>query len=69
MCFLQISPTTKSSAGTRKRANSVYFSDKAGRANGMYFDKKGNLVACSDEDNQVWSFDKNGKPTILVKRL
>ncbi|WP_225865583.1 SMP-30/gluconolactonase/LRE family protein [Dyadobacter aurulentus] len=43
------------------------FSDHAGRANGMYFDKKGNLVACSDEDNQVWSFDKNGKPTVLVK--
>ncbi|MCE6990796.1 SMP-30/gluconolactonase/LRE family protein [Dyadobacter sp. CY323] len=42
------------------------FSDNAGRANGMYFDKKGNLVACSDEDNQVWSFDKNGKPTVLV---
>ncbi len=43
------------------------FSDNAGRANGMYFDKKGNLVACSDEENQVWSFDKNGKPTVLVK--
>lgn len=43
------------------------FSDNAGRANGMYFDNKGNLVACSDEDNQVWSFDKNGKPTVLVK--
>lgn len=43
------------------------FSDNAGRANGMYFDKKGNLIACSDEDNQVWSFDKNGKPTVLVK--
>jgi gluconolactonase len=43
------------------------FSDKAGRANGMYFDKKGNLVACSDEENQVWSFDKKGNPTILVK--
>ncbi len=43
------------------------FSDKAGRANGMYFDKKGNLVACSDEDNQVWSFDKKGNPTVLVK--
>jgi gluconolactonase len=43
------------------------FSDNAGRANGMYFDKKGNLVACSDEENQVWSFDKNGKATVLVK--
>jgi gluconolactonase len=43
------------------------FSDQSGRANGMYFDAKGNLVACSDEENQVWSFDKNGKPTVLVK--
>ena len=43
------------------------FSDNAGRSNGMYFDKKGNLVACADEDNQVWSFDKNGKATVLVK--
>lgn len=42
------------------------FSNQSGRANGMYFDKKGNLVACSDEDNQVWSFDKNGKHTVLV---
>ncbi|TLU91609.1 SMP-30/gluconolactonase/LRE family protein [Dyadobacter sediminis] len=42
------------------------FSDSPGRANGMYFDNKGNLVACSDEENQVWSFDKNGKPTVLV---
>lgn len=43
------------------------FSDKAGRANGMYFDKKGNLIACSDEENQVWSFDKKSNPTVLVK--
>lgn len=43
------------------------FSDQSGRANGMYFDQKGNLVACSDEENQVWSFDKQGKPTVLVK--
>ena len=43
------------------------FSDNAGRSNGMYFDKKGSLVACADEDNQVWSFDKNGKATVLVK--
>ncbi|MCF0058110.1 SMP-30/gluconolactonase/LRE family protein [Dyadobacter sp. CY356] len=43
------------------------FSENSGRANGMYFDKKGNLVACSDEDNQVWSFDKIGNHTVLVK--
>jgi gluconolactonase len=43
------------------------FSDKSGRANGMYFDKNGNLVSCSDEDNQVWSFDKKGNHTVLLK--
>ena len=43
------------------------FSEKSGRANGMYFDKNGNLIACSDEDNQVWSFDKKGNHTVLVK--
>jgi gluconolactonase len=43
------------------------FSDQAGRSNGMYFDKKGNLVTCADEENQVWSFDKKGNHTVLVK--
>nr|WP_310590430.1 SMP-30/gluconolactonase/LRE family protein [Dyadobacter sp. NIV53] len=43
------------------------FSDHAGRSNGMYFDAKGNLVSCADEDNQVWSFDKKGKAIVLVK--
>ncbi|CAG5005409.1 Gluconolactonase [Dyadobacter sp. CECT 9275] len=43
------------------------FSDAAGRSNGMYFDKKGNLITCADENNQIWSFDKNGKATVLVK--
>lgn len=43
------------------------FSDQAGRSNGMYFDKKGNLVSCADEDNQVWVFDKKGNHKVLVK--
>lgn len=43
------------------------FSDQAGRSNGMYFDKKGNLITCADEDNQVWSFDKKGNHKVLVK--
>src|SRR3990170_3339916 len=31
------------------------FMDSAGRSNGMYFDKKGNLLSCADEHNQLWS--------------
>lgn len=38
-----------------------------GRANGLYFDKKGNLISCSDEKNELWSIDPAGKVTILIK--
>jgi gluconolactonase len=43
------------------------FLDKAGRANGLFFDKEGNLYACADEQNQLWMIDKDGKVTVLVK--
>lgn len=52
------------SAGTGELST---FSDKTGRSNGLYFDKAGNLIAAADQDNQLWSFDKSGKPTVLVK--
>jgi len=43
------------------------FTDKAGRANGTYFDKKGNLLACADENFQILSFDKNAISTSIYK--
>jgi gluconolactonase len=43
------------------------FHEEPGRANGLYFDKKGNLLACADLDNQLWSIDIKGKVTVLVK--
>ncbi len=42
------------------------FHSNAGRANGLFFDLNGNLLSCSDMDNQLWSIDMNGSPTILV---
>lgn len=42
------------------------FSSDPGRANGLYFDKNGNLLSCSDMDNEIWSIDANGKVSILV---
>ena len=55
------------------------FTDQSGRSNGMYFDAQGNLIACADMDNQLWSFDmrstsgrllpqgrKNGHSKILI---
>jgi len=43
------------------------FLHPAGRANGMYFDHKGNLIACADEKNELWSITPAGKVTVLVK--
>ncbi len=43
------------------------FGENFGRANGMYFDRKGNLVTCSDEKNELWSIAPDGKVTILIK--
>lgn len=42
------------------------FLDKTGRSNGMYFDKKGNLITAADENNQFWSISPDKKVTILL---
>jgi gluconolactonase len=38
-----------------------------GRSNGTYFDKGGNLLACADEKNELWSIAPDNKVTVLVK--
>ncbi len=38
----------------------------SGRANGLYFDRKGNLLSCSDMDNEIWCFDLKGDVMVLV---
>ena len=43
------------------------FHDSPGRANGLYFDKHGNLLACADLNNELWLIDTKGKVTVLVK--
>ena len=43
------------------------FLDKTGRANGTFFDKKGNLILCSDDQGELWSVDKKGKAKVIGK--
>ncbi|MSU36935.1 MAG: SMP-30/gluconolactonase/LRE family protein [Pedosphaera sp.] len=43
------------------------FLQPAGRANGMHFDRKGNLLACADEKNELWSIAPDRKITVLVR--
>lgn len=45
------------------------FMENAGRSNGLYFDSKGNLVACADEKNELWSINPQGKVTVLLSDL
>ncbi len=45
---------------------SVY-KDDAGRSNGMYFDRKGNLYTCADLNNELWQISRSGKVKVLVK--
>jgi gluconolactonase len=42
------------------------FLQPAGRANGMYFDARGQLIACADEKNALWSIAPEGKVSVLV---
>ena len=42
------------------------FLEPAGRANGMYFDASGHLIACADEKNELWSIAPDGAVSVLV---
>jgi gluconolactonase len=37
------------------------YMEKTGRSNGLYFDKKGNLISCADEKDELWSISPKGK--------
>ena len=45
------------------------FLQPAGRANGMYFDAKGHLLACADEHTALWSIAPDGSHTVLASRF
>ena len=42
------------------------FLQPAGRANGMYFDTQGNLIACAEAQNELWSIAPDKTVTVLV---
>ncbi len=42
------------------------FMQPSGRSNGLYFDLQGKLIACADNNNELWIIDLNGnRKTIL----
>ena len=38
-----------------------------GRANGLTFDREGNLWACADEKNELWRISPDGRKTVVLK--
>ena len=43
------------------------FHENAGRANGLYFDRDGSLLSCSDLDNELWRIRvEDGSHTVLI---
>ena len=42
------------------------FLQPAGRANGMYFDSSGQLVAAADEKTALWSIAPDGKTSVIL---
>ncbi|HKM95071.1 MAG TPA: SMP-30/gluconolactonase/LRE family protein [Prolixibacteraceae bacterium] len=46
------------------------FMENCGRSNGLYFDNNGKLLACADENNQIWSIDtETGEVEVLVENF
>jgi gluconolactonase len=43
------------------------FMQPCGRANGLSFDRAGNLWACADEKNELWRIAPDKKVTVVVK--
>lgn len=43
------------------------YKQPCGRSNGLCFDSRGNLWACADEQNQLWSIAPSGEVTVVVK--
>lgn len=45
------------------------FMQPSGRANGLYFDHDGNLIACADEKFQLWRIDSDKNVTVLWEQF
>lgn len=48
--------------------NLVTFMQPAGRSNGLFFDKEGNLWSCADEKNALWKIDPDKNVEIILNK-
>ena len=45
------------------------FKKKSGRANGLAIDANGNIIACADENNELWSITPQGKVKVILGKV
>lgn len=45
------------------------FKEESGRANGLYFDHDGNLLAAADDKGQLWRINPAGEVTVLLDNI
>jgi hypothetical protein len=65
-CFSPINRTTVSLNTTPLIGSLSDWLKPAGRSNGTYFDQAGNLLACADDKNELWSISPDKKVTVLL---
>ncbi len=46
----------------------ITFMQPAGRSNGLFFDRDGNLWACADEKNELWKITPNKKVEVVANK-
>jgi gluconolactonase len=65
--FFTDQPTNRILKWSGKEGLSTFL-QPAGRANGMYFAPEGNLIACADERNELWSIAPDGTISVILDR-
>lgn len=45
------------------------FMEPSGRSNGMFFDRKGNLLTCADAQNEIWSIAPDKTVQVLLSAV
>jgi gluconolactonase len=62
-------PNNKILKWSETRNEVSVFMEDSGRSNGLYFDREGNLIACADMENQLWSIDDKGNKKVLIENF
>ena len=59
-------PNNRIIKGNASDKSVAVYIEEAGRANGLYFEHDGSLLACADENFELWKIDKNKNHVVLV---